>query len=77
MKASKRSWKQKIGNGPELPFFFYVVALLLHTPIYQQYIYYRMSESLGFPYSYAGDASTCGDHLNSTLKSLQSQVNLN
>ncbi len=47
---------------------------MLHVPLLQQYVYYRISEKEGFPYQFTGEQATCKGNLNSTLKLLQEKV---
>eukprot|EP00794_Sanderia_malayensis_P005304 gene5304-5973_t len=68
-------WRKALRNAPEPAFLLYVFGLLLHMPLVQQYVYYRISLREGFPYKFSGHESSCqGITVNSTLKELQQKV---
>ena len=55
--------------------FFYSYGLLMNVPIYQQYVYYRLSEERGFPYSFQEQKSGCGSKtLNDSMEKLEKEV---
>lgn len=54
--------------------FFYAYGLFMHLPVIQQYIYKRVSDAKGFPYSTSSNGS-CGEKkLNSSLEELEKEV---
>ena len=55
--------------------FLYAYGLFMHLPVIQQYIYKRVSDAKGFPYS-PSSSETCSKRtLNSTLEDLEKEVN--
>ena len=55
--------------------FLYAYGLFMHLPVIQQYVYKRVRDNKGFPYS-ASSKESCSNHtLNATLKELEKEVN--
>ena len=55
--------------------FFYSCGLLMADPVYQQYVYYRLSEERGFPYHFQKQKSGCGSKpLNDSMQKLEKEV---
>ena len=47
----------------------------MSVPVSQQYVYYRLSEAKGFPYSFKQNNPGCGsDSLNASMEKLEKQV---
>jgi len=55
--------------------FLYAYGLFMHLPVIQQYIYKRVSDDKGFPYSASSKGSCSNQTLNVTLKELEKEVN--
>ena len=71
--AKRFSVKQLVTVEPVI--FFYAFALFMHLPVIQQYIYFRVAKSKGFPYK-TNKASSCGNAttLNHTMIELEKEV---
>lgn len=54
--------------------FLYAYGLFMHLPVIQQYIYKRVSDKKGFPYSTSSTESCSNQTLNATLKELEKEV---
>lgn len=54
--------------------FLYAYGLFMHLPVIQQYIYKRVSDAKGFPYSTSSNGSCNQWKLNSTLEELEKEV---
>ena len=55
--------------------FLYAYGLFMHLPVIQQYVYKRVSDNKGFPYSVSSKESCSNQTLNATLKELEKEVN--
>ena len=55
--------------------FLYAYGLFMHLPVIQQYVYKRVSDNKGFPYSASSKESCSNQTLNATLKELEKEVN--
>lgn len=56
--------------------FLYAYGLFMHLPVIQQYIYKRVSDAKGFPYSASSKENCSNQTLNATLKGLEKEVNV-
>ncbi|XP_068746748.1 proton-coupled folate transporter-like [Montipora capricornis] len=66
-------WRKMLTVEPVI--FFYSYGLLMNVPIYQQYVYFRLSEERGFPYSFQEQKSGCGSKtLNDSMEKLEKEV---
>ena len=54
--------------------FLYAYGLFMHLPVIQQYIYKRVSDAKGFPYSTSSKGGCGKKILNSTLDELEKEV---
>ncbi|KAK3733548.1 hypothetical protein QZH41_012270, partial [Actinostola sp. cb2023] len=76
MKISNLTWRCFLYVEPVL--FLYACGFFMSMPIQKQFIYYRYSEDVGFPYDLDGEGNTgCGameDVKNTTLKNLENKV---
>ncbi|XP_068708806.1 proton-coupled folate transporter-like [Montipora foliosa] len=66
-------WRKMLSVEPVI--FFYSCGLLMTEPVYQQYVYYRLSEERGFPYHFQKQKSGCGSKpLNDSMQKLEKEV---
>ncbi|XP_068746746.1 proton-coupled folate transporter-like isoform X2 [Montipora capricornis] len=66
-------WRKMLTVEPVI--FFYSCGLLMNVLIYQQYVYYRLSEERGFPYHFQKQKSGCGSKpFNDSMEKLEKEV---
>lgn len=72
---SRVSWKS-LKPTIEPVIFLYAYGLFMHLPVIQQFIYKRVSEAKGFPYTTSSkDSNSCSKQkLNSSLEELEKEV---
>ena len=72
---SRVSWKS-LKPTIEPVIFLYAYGLFMHLPVIQQFIYKRVSEAKGFPYTTSSkDSDSCSKQkLNSSLEELEKEV---
>lgn len=71
-----RAWLKFRRPTIEPVIFLYAYGLFMHLPVIQQYIYKRVSDAKGFPYSASSKESCSNQTLNATLKGLEKEVNV-
>ena len=74
MSAATRSWRKYFTVEPVL--FLYAYGLLMHVPVIQQYIYFRVSEIEGFSYNSVQEQGCGSANLNATMKELEKKVTM-
>lgn len=66
------NWRQLLTVEPVM--FFYAYGLFMALPVFQQYIYHRLSEEHHFPYNFKEQTSSCGSSLNESMEKLEKKV---
>ena len=69
------NWRQLLTVEPVM--FFYAYGLFMSQPVFQQYIYHRLSEEHHFPYNFKEQTSSCGSSLNESMEKLEKKVCFN
>ena len=69
------NWRQLLTVEPVM--FFYAYGLFMAMPVFQQYIYHRLSEEHQFPYNFKEQTSSCGSSLNESMEKLEKKVCFN
>ncbi|KAL9982404.1 hypothetical protein ACROYT_G004441 [Oculina patagonica] len=69
-----RGWLKFRRPTIEPVIFLYAYGLFMHLPVIQQYIYKRVSDAKGFPYSTSSKGGCNKRKLNSTLEELEKEV---